>query len=222
MDTTLQKIETVRMARWGKQMQISHIILIQSLIRGFITRRSLTGGVISSKFQTKDWRNSRLWFVGGRKNECEKHQINIIERIVGDKLSKTRERIHIEDTCIIEKGTLVGADGYDLTENFDGKLVMGGTTYYFNLKFVCGSGGAQTRTLREVYHFVRAQMLTIQSAGLSNCYFINILDGDESFKQREKFAYLMNLPKFEKVRRFMFCGDTCEFRKWWRSRGDIV
>lgn len=48
---------------------------------------------------------------------------------------------------------------------------------YFNLKFVCDSGGAQTRTLREVYHFIESQMRYLINSNTDNVYFINILDG---------------------------------------------
>jgi hypothetical protein len=196
-------------------MQVSNIILIQSMVRGFIVRRSMTG-ITCSKFQTKQWRNSQYWFVGGRKNECEKHQIRVIEKITGEKLVKTNERINLKNSCIVGKSTIAGEDGFELTENFDGKVSGGNATYYFNLKFVCGAGGAQTRTLREVYHFIKSQLQTMLVAGMTNCYFINILDGDESFKQREKFAYLVQSPEFEQVKKYLFCGDANEFKKWWR------
>ena len=39
------------------------------------------------------------------------------------------------------------------TENFDGYQLNNGKTIYYNLEMICGSGGGQTRALREVYHF---------------------------------------------------------------------
>ena len=37
--------------------------------------------------------------------------------------------------------TLKNNDGYECTENFDGKIIINNNIYYFNLKFVCESGG---------------------------------------------------------------------------------
>ncbi len=36
-------------------------------------------------------------------------------------------------------------------KNFDGKIIKNNNIYYFNLKFICDTGGSQTRTLREIY-----------------------------------------------------------------------
>jgi hypothetical protein len=49
---------------------------------------------------------------------------------------------------------MLNDDGYEYSENFDGLILKNNNKFYFNLKFVCGNGGAQTRTLREIYHFI--------------------------------------------------------------------
>jgi len=44
---------------------------------------------------------------------------------------------------------------------------------------ICGSGGGQTRALREVYHFISAQQRYLDQELSSKIIFVNILDGDE-------------------------------------------
>ena len=72
--------------------------------------------------------------------------------------------------------------------------------YYFNLKFVCDSGGAQTRTLKDVYHFIKNQMEYLIKFNVNNVnvYFINILDGDTSYNIG-KFNFLRNKEKYIKI-----------------------
>ena len=88
-------------------------------------------------------------------------------------------------------------DGYEWSENFDGLLLINNKKYYFNLKFVCGNGGSQTRTLREVNHFIKYQLeyLIKYNNINNNIYFINILDGDASYNNMNKFIFLLNKKK---------------------------
>ena len=99
-------------------------------------------------------------------------------------------------------------NGYDYTENFDGVISkLGENKIYFNLKFVSGTGGAQTRTLREVYHFIHFQLCILEK--YDNIFFINILDGDTSFKNMNKFEYLLESKK-EKNNK-IYVGDFKSF-----------
>ena len=56
--------------------------------------------------------------------------------------------------------------------------------FYFNLKIICNSGGAQTRYMRNVYHFMNNQLDHLSKYEYLNkkIYFINILDGNECYK----------------------------------------
>ena len=83
----------------------------------------------------------------------------MLEKIVGINLIKTDDRINMETNEIInKKHPMKNNDVYEWSENFDRFLLINNSKYYFNLKFVCDSGGTQTRTLREVYHFIKNQM----------------------------------------------------------------
>ena len=108
---------------------------------------------------------------------------------------------------------MINDDGYEWSENFDGKILKNNNVCYFNLKFVCDSGGAQTRTLREVYHFIRYQMEYLVKFNTTNTYFINILDGDTSHNNMNKFKFLITKEKYKQVVKYIFIGSLYEFQK---------
>lgn len=136
---------------------IKQIIIIQKIFRGYLIKKYIL--IPSSKYQTKQWRKNRKWYINGKYNECEKYQYKYIELITKYKLIKTNERFNIEKNIIMDnKNPNKHDDGYEWSKNFDGKIYIKSDIYYFNLKFVCDNGGAQTRTLREVYHFIKSQI----------------------------------------------------------------
>jgi hypothetical protein len=187
---------------------IDKIIIIQKHIRGYLTRKKVS---ISSYYQTKNWRKNRDWYKNGKSNECEKYQILLINKIIKIELNKTYDRINTETYEIIENRIpMMKDDGYEWTENFDGKLIKNKNTFYFNLKFVCDNGGAQTRTLRNVYDFIKHQIKYISKFNTNNIYFINILDGDTSYNNIGKFKYLINKqPK--NIIKYIFVGSLYDF-----------
>jgi hypothetical protein len=195
-----------------KIYDIEKIITIQKYIRKYIIKKSIL--IPSSQYQTKEWRKNRKWYNNGKSNECEKYQLFLIEKIIKMKLDKTDDRINMENNKIINKRhPIINKDGYEWTENFDGKIIKNGNLYYFNLKFVCDNGGAQTRTLREVYHFIKYQLEYLIQFNTKNVYFINILDGDTSFNSISKFKYLLNKEKYKKIIKYIFVDDLYFFQK---------
>lgn len=173
---------------------------------------------ISSKLQTKDWRKQQYWYNTGKKNECEKYQKKSIEFIFNIKLQNTNERLSISDYKLVNIRNILNLDyAFDLTENFDGKLSIGESVYYFNLKFVCDKGGAQTRSLREVYHFIKAQLEFLNHNQNQNIYFINILDGDTAFNNINKFRFLIEKSEYKEYTTYLFCGDSLQFKDWFHS-----
>jgi hypothetical protein len=118
---------------------------------------------------------------------------------------------------------LTREDGFDWTENFDGyQQLPSGVELYYNLKMICDKGGAQTRSLREVYHFIEAQMAFLRLYPNHPIYFINILDGDTSFFQKDKFNYLMNLPENAPSQNKIIVQDMLAFRDWFVSNFSIT
>lgn len=183
-----------------------------------LTKIVLKKNIKISKLQTKEWRNSQSWYMGGKKNECEIYQREQIKKITGLECPKTKERINIEKNDIIfEDKPMTREDAFDWTEDFDGKQHIGGYKLYYNLKMVIGSGGAQTRSLREVAHFIKAQ-LDYNIAHISNIsYFINILDGDQSYKLYTQFGYILNKKKYKYIKNFIYIGDTHGFIDWFNQ-----
>ena len=206
------KVNNVILEINNNHKNIKQIITIQKYIRGYLTRKHIL--IPSSFYQTKDWRKNRKWYKNGKSNECEKYQIILIEKIIVIKLIKTNDRINIETNKIISiKNPMINNDGYEWSENFDGLLIKNNNKYYFNLKFVCDSGGAQTRTLREVYHFIKYQMEYLIKFNMNNIYFINILDGDTSYNNMDKFKFLINKEIYKKVIKYVFIGSLYDFQK---------
>jgi hypothetical protein len=190
------------------------IIKIQSWIRMCLTKQKLL--IPSAKYQTKQWRKTRHWYITGKSNECEKYQNRIIEKITKLPLRKTFDRIYMRSMTIIDKKCpMRDIDGFEYTENFDGIQMINDSKVYYNLKFVCDAGGAQTRALREVYHFVRCQLEILVAS--TNIHFINILDGDTSHKAMSKYNYLINQPKYANIKSNLFIGDMTMFQSYWLS-----
>ena len=175
--------------------------------------------IVPSSIQTKDWRKNQEWYHGGKSNECEIYQRNLIEKITRRTCKKTNERIHLLTKNIeMKTNPLKQVDGFEYTEDFDGRIELNDKIIYFNMKMICDAGGAQTRTCREVYHFISSQYEYFIHHGCDLCkesnkiYFVNILDGDTSYKHMNKFLFLKkkyaNQPN-------IFVGDMHEFRIWW-------
>ena len=188
------------------------IIIIEKYARKYIVEKFIL--IPPSFYQTKIWRKARKWYNNGKSNECEKYQTELIEKITGTILMKTYHRIYMKTYEIINIiHPMKQSDGYEYTENFDGLLIKNRNNYYFNLKFICDKGGAQTRSLREVYHFIKYQLLYLIKFNTNNTYFINILDGDESYRNSDKFLYLLNEEEYKEVKNYVFIGSLYEFQK---------
>lgn len=76
---------------------------------------------------------------------------------------------------------------------------------------VCDKGGVQTRSLREVYSFIEAQLNHLLLDIPKKRFFINILDGNTSFSCINKFNYLLSLDEYKDVKKYVFVGDMDTF-----------
>ena len=90
-------------------------------------------------------------------------------------------------------------------DTHDGYQLNKGNTINYNLKMICGSGGGQTRALREVYHFISAQQRYLDQELSSKIIFVNILDGDECNRK------INLLPEVEHGQ--IFIGSLFEWSK---------
>jgi len=110
-------------------------------------------------------------------------------------------------------------DGFDWTEDFDGKQVFDEKEVFINLKSVVGTGGSQTRTLRdECYPFIEAQLQYLCASTNKTQHFANIFDGDEAAAKMRMYNYLLGLPEYSAVRSQVYVGDLCGYFSWIQSR----
>jgi len=176
--------------------------------------------VISGSLITKEKRHEQFGAVAGgagsQKPEAFQRS-NIVEG-TGIECSKTNIRINLR-TNILVKITRPNtqADGFDYSENFDGVQTLGKFKVYINLKCVVGRGGNQTRSLREVYWFIEGQFKVLATT-TEPVYFANILDGDESHSQMNKFEYLRSFPEFAEISSHVYIGDLKGYFQWFMSK----
>lgn len=170
--------------------------------------------LIKSTLQTKTWRKNQNWYYNGKSNECEKYQKTLIKNIIGTDLYNTKIRLNLCSYEIMKINNLNKRNDYfEWSEDFDGYYKINDNKCYFNLKFVCDSGGSQTRTLRQVYFHIIAQLNYIRKYQKTDTYMVNILDGSESSKHIDKMYYRINMS--DKYKKYIFIGDMVEFQKWW-------
>lgn len=169
--------------------------------------------IIPSSKQTAAWRKSRGLY--GR--ACEDYQRDLVEKIIGKSVPKTHMRLHLFGNYSLKKCAcpMTKDDGYEWSEDFDGRQKYANAIFYFNFKFVCGTGGAQTRTLRdETYRFVYTQLMYLKKHPYSKIYYINILDGIGSYNSMKFFNHLLEKKEFEGVVDHVYVGDMLGFQEW--------
>ena len=164
---------------------------------------------------TKDFRNT---YFGGEMRGCnsrkiENYQKQMMYEGTGIKLEDSNHRINILKNEFVEKtNPMVLDDGYDYTENFDVLQRFGNKRVFINLKNVVGRGGSQTRTLRdECYAFVKAQINLVNENKVSDTYFINVFDGDESHRNMKKFEYILKTQGNEMSSKYIYVGNLKDY-----------
>ena len=201
-------------------MKSKYSTIIQKIYRGFHSRQNNI--IQSSYYQTKDWRKNRSWYFDGKQNECENYQKSCIHYITKNHLTKTDKRFNISNNEIVEiKHPLKNIDGFEYTENFDGVLEFNNNNYMFNLKFCCDDGGSQTRAMRSVYYLIKLQLYYLLT-NKQYLFFINILDGDNSYKNHDKFLYLRDKNKYMSIKKNIFIGDMKMFQKYWKEECELL
>jgi hypothetical protein len=175
-------------------------------------------GVIDGCLFTKEKRQELYGKVagGGGSRKPEVYQIGQIVAGTGRPCPKTQTRINWRKNEMIENSQpMRKGDGFDYTENFDGKQVFATNTVWVNLKSVVGKGGSQTRTLRdECYPFVNAQLNYLLKSKKTDYFFANIFDGDHASSRMKMFQYLLALPEFTTVKKYVYIGDLKGYFTW--------
>ena len=178
-------------------------------------------GVIDGCLFTKEKRHELHGKVagGGGSRKPEEYQKEQIVLGTGHPCNTTQTRINWRKNEMMENSQpMRKEDGFDYTENFDGKQVFCLNTVWINLKSVVGTGGSQTRTLRdECYPFVNAQLDYLLKSKKTDCFFANIFDGDEASSKMKMFQYLLRLPEFSTVEKYVYVGDLKCYFEWVKS-----
>lgn len=175
-------------------------------------------GVIDGCLYTKEKRHELYGRVSGGSGskKPEDSQRKYIELGTSRPCIQTQIRINWRNNEMVEKSQPMRKDdGFDYTENFDGKQVFSSNTILINMKSVVGTGGSQTRTLRnECYQFVNAQLCYLIKSKNTKYYFANIFDGDEASSKMKMFHYLLERPEFYKVKKYIYVGDLKGYFSW--------
>ena len=133
-------------------------------------------GVIPGRDITKEKRQEIFGSVSGGAGttRMEDFQRKMVEDGTGGvRCEKTSIRI-CKNTLemVSNRDPMTHADGFEYTEDFDGLQVFDSNRVFNNFKSVSGSGGVQTRTIRdECYPFIESQLnlrLVLSYSGVSN------------------------------------------------------
>jgi len=174
--------------------------------------------IISGKLITKDKRHEIFGQVAGGSNSRspEDYQRSKISEGTGIECKKTSMRINLRNNKLENISHPNTQDnGFDYSEDFDGFQYFNNNHVYYNFKCIVGSGGSQTRSLREVYNFINGQLNVLKSE--KNVYFANILDGDESYNAMKHFNYLISLTEYESVKNKLYVGDLKGYFDWFKN-----
>lgn len=177
--------------------------------------------IIEGKNFTKEMRQKMFGRVAGGAGakKPSDYQVQTILSVTCRACPSTQMRINWRSLEMVEKvHPMQHEDGFDYTENFDGKQIFNDKTVWVNLKSVVGTGGSQTRTLRdECYAFVSYQLAYLLKSCRTDCFFANVFDGDEAFRRMPMFRYLLELPEFASVKKYIYVGDLREYCEWVNS-----
>ena len=174
--------------------------------------------VIDGKDITKDKRKELFGNVAGGKGSMkpENFQRDKIIQGTGRPCHKTHFRINMRTNEMVSISHPMNRDdGFGYTENFDGKQIFNNNIVWINLKSVVGKGGAQTRTLRDqCYPFVEHQLKYLIKTNRTDCFFANIFDGDHAAEKKKHFNYLLSLPEYSEVKKYLYVGDLKGYFAW--------
>ena len=182
--------------------------------------------IIAGNLITKEMRQKIFGQVAGGagSRKPEEYQRKKIIDGTGIDCPKTNIRINLRTNTLnnITHPNLKN-NGFDYSEDFDGIQTIDENDIYINLKCIVGKGGAQTRSLREVYWFIEGQLKTLKEKNNDshnmnkNIYFANILDGDEAYNCMSKFEYLLSLPEYDPIKEKVYIGDLKGYFNWFEK-----
>lgn len=171
---------------------------------------------------TKEIRNEYIG-TNTRENICEKWQIEKLRAVGVPSVAGTNVRVNSITFEIetVATGLFDRLDFADWSEDFD--LIMkvnDATTLYFNLKFICESGGSQNRSIKPLANMIYYLAKHIEKKQCRDKKFIFIMDGEYLTKfivanetnGVSQFHYQIDRvdPTYKK---YFFIGSTKQFLK---------
>ena len=175
---------------------------------------------------TKEWRQEHI-SKNSRDNKVEKFQKRVILDYPLDDKGKTLRNVRINKRTLEFKNLYKITDREDFvdwTEDFDGIYQLNGSTYYWNLKMIPDSGGAQNRSIRPVIDMVEAFAKHIKKNKSTDKFFICITDGEyylnfadeRSGNTRSQFEYAIDQVNGD-LRKYFFIGPSHDLKDWWEA-----
>ena len=174
--------------------------------------------IIKGSLITKEKRHILFGHVAGGSGSRNPEIFQLLKIVegTGNPCLKTNIRINLRKNTLNDiVHPNKNNDGFDYSENFDGMQLINKKCVYINLKCIVGTGGAQTRSLREVYWFIQGQLNVLKYT--DDIYFANILDGDEAHKSMSKFEYMLSLPEFDEIKNKIYVGDLKGYFDWFKN-----
>ncbi len=154
---------------------------------------------------------------GSQSMKAENYQRKVIEDGTGfECLKSDHMRINTETYEIAKNVRPYSGPNanYDWTEDFDGLQTFGDKCrIFYNFKSIVEDGGAQTRSLRCVYDFVKAQQ-NVRNVD-KNTFFVNILDGEVCAKNLHMFKRFENDDH-------IYVGDLYDYFEWLNNKLETI
>ena len=199
------------------------IIHSRKMSSSIASRIQCPAGIVAGNLITKELRQEYYGRIAGGagSRHPENYQRTQIELGTGVPCVKTSTRINKRTNEMRHDiaQPMKRDDGFDWTEDFDGKQAFDEKEVFINLKSVVGTGGSQTRTLRdECYPFIEAQLQYLLNSNNTTQHFANIFDGDEAAAKMRMYNYLLNLPEYATVRPKVYVGDLRGYFSWLSGR----
>jgi hypothetical protein len=199
------------------------IYLICGEVRCIIKHALRPNYIIPGNKITKTTRQELLGVVSVAAKQsmtCEKFQRKSVEDGTGFKCLKSGGmRINTATHELSENTRPYSGPNasYDWTEDFDGLQTFGGKCQvFYNFKSIVEDGGAQTRSLKCVYEFVKAQQNLIRYGNVDkNIFFVNILDGEVCTRNMDKFSCFDDEDH-------IYVGDSYSYFEWLNSKLEII
>ena len=166
-----------------------------------------------SKYQTNEWLDIQTWGSSDKIDVYKKTQIKIFENITKLKITASYDRIHTYFKNLQTIKMFVKSNNdYNWTDKFDYSTFNNKNNIYINFRYYSGNKhDNKIDKLLNMYTFIQNQA-EHKLINQNKILFINILDGDTSYYNIDKFKFLLNQEKFNNIKSDIFIGSLYDFQ----------